>query len=109
MVIGLRQRVAALKGKVTPQLNNAEFQQVHSVTCLGVNIDQHLTWDSHIVSIRQKVTRNIGILNKFRPILNRENEGDFFLHSPHRPPFVTRRTRRSARGLSIHAENILVM
>ena len=45
-------------------LNDAELQQVNSFKCLGVNIDQHLTWDSHIASIRQKVTRNIGILKK---------------------------------------------
>ena len=54
MVIGSRQRLAVLEGNVTL------LQQVRSVKCLGVNIDQQLTWDSHIVSIRQKVTRNIG-------------------------------------------------
>ena len=54
MLIGSRQRVAALEGNVTPSLNDAVFQQVHSLKCLDVNIDQNLTWDSHIASIRKK-------------------------------------------------------
>ena len=45
MLIGSRQRVAALEGNVTPRLNDAVLQQVHSLKCLklGVNVDQNLT------------------------------------------------------------------
>ena len=56
---------------MTPHLNDAVLQQVHSLKCLGVNIDQNLTWDSHFASIRKKVTGNVGILKKVRPLLNR--------------------------------------
>ena len=71
MLIGSRQRVAALEGNVTLRLNDAVLQQVHSLKCLGVNVDQNLTWDSHNASIRKKVTRNVGILKKVKPVLNR--------------------------------------
>ena len=54
MLIGSRQRVAALEGNVTLRLNDAVLQQVHSLKCLGVNANQNLTWDSHIASIRKK-------------------------------------------------------
>ena len=52
---------------------------MHSLKCVGVNIDQNLTWDSHIVSIRPKLTCNIGILKKVRPVLNRHNLIDIIL------------------------------
>ena len=44
-----------------------------SLKYLGVNVDQNLTWDSHIASIRKKVARNVGILKKVKPVLNRLN------------------------------------
>ena len=79
MVIGSIKRVVALEGNVTLRLNDAELQQLHPLKCHGVNIDQHSTWDSHIVSIKQKVTRNIGILRKkIRPVLNRANLIDIY-------------------------------
>ena len=78
MLIGSRQRVAALEGNVTLRLNDAVLQQVYSLQCLGVNVDQNLTWDSHIASIRKKVTRNVGILKKVKPVLNRLNLIDIY-------------------------------
>ena len=78
MIIGSRQGVAVLEGNVTLRLNDAELQQVNSLKCLGVNIDQHLTCYSHTVSIRQKGTRNIGIVKNVRPVLNRLNLIDIY-------------------------------
>ena len=57
MVIGSRQRVASLEGEINLSLFHTELERVQSVKCLGVNIDEYLTWDNHILSIRQKVTR----------------------------------------------------
>ena len=56
MVVGSRQRVASLGGDIALSLFNTELEKVHSVKCLGVNIDEHLTWENHMLSIRQKVT-----------------------------------------------------
>ena len=81
MLIGSRQRVAALEGNVTLYLNNAVLQQVHSLKCLGVNVDQNLTWDSHIASTRKNVTRDVGIFKKVRPDLNRLNLIDIYRSS----------------------------
>ena len=78
MLTGSRQRIAALEGNVALRLNDAVLQQVHSLKCLGVNIDQNLSWDPHIASIRKKVTRNVGILKKVRPVLNRLNVIDIY-------------------------------
>ena len=54
------------------------LQTIRSVNCLGFNIDQQLTWDSHIVSMRQKVPRNIGILKEVRPELNTDSLIDIY-------------------------------
>ena len=54
MLIGSRRRLAALEETKTLRLNDAVSQQVHSLKCLGVNIDQNLSWDSHITCIRKK-------------------------------------------------------
>jgi len=51
---------------------------VQSGKCLGVNIDEYLTWDNHILSIRQKVTRNLSILKKVKPVLKVENLIDIY-------------------------------
>ena len=64
MLIGPRRRVAALEQNKTLRLNDVVSQQVHSLKCLGVNIDQNLSWDSHITSIRKNVTSNAGILKR---------------------------------------------
>ena len=77
MLIGSRQRVAALEGNVTLRLKDVGLQQVHSLKCLGVNVDQNLTWDSHIASIRKKVTRNVGNLKRL-DVLSRLNLIDIY-------------------------------
>ena len=80
MVIGSRQRVASLEGEINLSLFHTELERVQSVKCLpvGVNIDEYLTWDNHILSIRQKVTRNLSILKKVKPVLKVENLIDIY-------------------------------
>ena len=57
MVVGSRQRVASLEEDIALSLLDTELEKVKSVNkCLGVDIDEYLTWDNHMLSIRQKVT-----------------------------------------------------
>ena len=78
VVIGSRQRVASLEGEINLSLFHTELERVQSVKCLGVNIDEYLTWDNHILSIRQKVPRNLSILKKVKPVLKVENLIDIY-------------------------------
>ena len=48
-VIGSRQRVASLEGEINLSLFHTELERVQSVKCLGVNIDEFLAWDNHIL------------------------------------------------------------
>ena len=73
MVIGSRQRVASLEEDIALSLLDTELEKVNSVKCLGLDIDEYLTWDNHMLSIRQKVTRNLGVLRRVKPFLKTEN------------------------------------
>ena len=80
MIIGSRQRVASLEGEISLSLFHTELERVQSVKCLGVNIDEYLTWDNHILSITQKVTPNLNILKKVKPVLKVENLIDMYIY-----------------------------
>ena len=70
MVIGSRQRVASLEGEINLSLFHTELERVQSVKCLGVTIDEYLTWNNHILSIRQ--------IKKVKPVLKVENSIDIY-------------------------------
>ena len=65
MVIGSRQRVASLEGETALSLFNTELEKVRSVKCLGVNIDENLSWEVHMLSIRHKISDNLRVLPGF--------------------------------------------
>ena len=51
-------------------INNEKILQVQSIKYLGIHIDSHLNWKSHISYISKKVKRCIGILSKIRHFVN---------------------------------------
>ena len=54
-------------------INNYEIQREESIKFLGVLSDQHLTWKEHIKLTGNKIAKNIGILYKARPYLNKRS------------------------------------
>ena len=59
MVIGSRQRIATLEGDIAQLVNGITLQKVRTTNCLRLSIDEFLTWDTHMQSIRHKVTCNL--------------------------------------------------
>ena len=53
-------------------INNYEIQREESIKFLGVLLDQHLTWKEHIKLTENKIAKNIGILFKARPCLDKK-------------------------------------
>ena len=45
----------------------SEVQREESIKCLGVLLDQHLTWKEHIKLTENKIAKNIDIVYKARP------------------------------------------
>ena len=72
MVIGSRQRLASLSENLELTVNGISLKQADEVTCLGLKIDENLTWKGHIESIKKKVTTSLRIMKKTKPYLNQE-------------------------------------
>ena len=58
--------------KNTPQLtiNDSILERVHSIKFLGVILNDKLDWRDHKAYIKTKISKNIGIINRCRKILN---------------------------------------
>ena len=52
-------------------INNYEIQREESIEFLGNLLDQHLTWKKHIKLTENKIVKNICILYKTRPYLDK--------------------------------------
>ena len=64
MIIGTRQRLASLPPGSDLTINGITFKQVQQAKCLGLVIDEHLTWKGHIDHIKKKVITGLRILKK---------------------------------------------
>ena len=60
------QRYSSFNYEIKVFLNNQILKREFSTTYLGVAIDCHLNWKSHVSNISKKVKRNIGALSKIR-------------------------------------------
>ena len=59
-----------LKTNMTIRLSNQEIQKEDKTKFLGITIDQHLTWKSHIDYIVTKISKIIGTLCRIRFFVN---------------------------------------
>ena len=41
--------------------------RVHSISCLGVTLDEKLSWDEHVETICKKVGAGVGTLKRIKP------------------------------------------
>ena len=63
------------KNSVLPKLNinNCEIARTESIKFLGVMLDENLSWKTHIKCIENKISKNIRVLFKARPFLNKKS------------------------------------
>ena len=54
-------------------INNSEIIPTESIKFLGILLDENLSWKTHIKDIENKISKNIGILFKARPFLNKKS------------------------------------
>ena len=50
-------------------INNHPIEKVADFNFLGITVDEHLNWNSHIQKIANKISRNIGCLNRLKNFL----------------------------------------
>ena len=53
----------------TLKINNYEIERVKDFNFLGITIDEHMDWNMHIQKISNKISRNLGCLNRLKRFL----------------------------------------
>ena len=51
------------------KINNHEIERVRHFNFLGITIDEHMSWNMHIQKISNKISRNLGCLNRLKRFL----------------------------------------
>ena len=51
------------------QINGSDIEFVENFIFLGISINNHLNWYSHINKVTNKISKTVGILNKLRSFL----------------------------------------
>ena len=64
MLIDSRQRIATVTETLDLSINGISLKKVNCSKCLGVELDEFLSWDSHITSVCKKVSSGIGVIKK---------------------------------------------
>ena len=54
-------------------INDKEITRCQSVKFLGVLLDENINWKDHISTVENKISKNIGLLYRARPYLNKES------------------------------------
>ena len=53
--------------------NNSEIERLEYLKCLGVLLDDNLCWKEHIKYIESKIAKNIGLLYKAKPYIDKHS------------------------------------
>ena len=53
-------------------INDHQIDRVESIKFLGVFLDENLTWKEHIKYTENKIAKNIGLLWKAKPFVNKK-------------------------------------
>ena len=64
-----RQKLATLPSQPAVEIDGNYIERVKNFKCLGLNVDETLTWDAHIATITSKVVKVIGVLRKLKSLL----------------------------------------
>ena len=52
------------------KINDYEIARLSSIKFLGILVDEHLSWIDHINTLENKLSKNLGLLYKAKPLLN---------------------------------------
>jgi hypothetical protein len=69
MTIGTRQKIASLIDDFALAIGSISLCKLRHVKCLGVTIDENLTWKKHVDNVIKKVSIGMGLLRRNRNFL----------------------------------------
>jgi len=62
-------RKPAPKNNPGIEIQDSLLNQVESTRFLGIHVDQHLTWKTHMSEISLKLAKNIGVIHRIARLL----------------------------------------
>ena len=65
---GTRQKISLLPSDPHISLDGHSIERVNSYKCLGVQVDETLSWEAHISEVIGKVAKVLAALRRLRPI-----------------------------------------
>ena len=69
MYVGSKHNLHKINDDFPVMLNGKRIPRVHSISCLGVTLDETLSWDEHIETICKKVGAGVGTLKRIKPYI----------------------------------------
>jgi hypothetical protein len=69
MFVASRQRLSNIPEQLDISISGNEIKRVKSYKCFGLELDEGLTWESHVSAIVSKVSKVIGVLRRLKPLL----------------------------------------
>ncbi len=70
MFVASRQRLSNIPEQLDISISGIEIERVKSyIKCLGLELDEGLTWESHVSAITSKVSKVIGVLRRLKSLL----------------------------------------
>ena len=90
MLIGSRKRLDTIENIPRIVVNNVPLPYMDQCKYLGVTLDKHLSWDTHINNLCKKLKPKVGIISGLRHILNKNVLNTVYKtiiqpHIPHYP------------------------
>ena len=65
--VGSNHSLAKIDDEFPVMINDQPIPRVHSISCLGVKLDETLNWEEHIDMVCKKVGTGVGILRRIKP------------------------------------------
>ncbi len=69
MFVASRQRLSNIPAQLDISISGIEIKRVKSDKCLGLELNEGLTWESHVSAIISKVSKVIGVLRRLKSLL----------------------------------------
>ena len=57
----------------TLKINNHDIERINTMKFLGVLLDDNLSWKEHIKYLENKIAKNIGLMYRAKPFLDKES------------------------------------
>ena len=69
MLVGSAYNLSTNNDVTSSIINNSTIESVRSQKCLGVDLDNRLTFDIHIENICKKICSGIGVIKRIKPFV----------------------------------------